>query len=62
MHIRVLACWLTAALPLLACGTGEAAEPEALTGLRDLKNVEELQAQFNEDAGKPRIVLLVSPT
>ena len=30
--------------------------------LVDLDGVEELRAQFNRDAGKPRIVLLLSPT
>ena len=30
--------------------------------LRDLKDVEELRAQFNRDKGMPRIILLLSPT
>ena len=54
--------WPALVIPLLACGSKSAADPQALKGLRDLQNVEELQAQFNKDAGKPRIVLLVSPT
>jgi len=30
--------------------------------LTDLRNVSDLQARFNQDAGKPRLLLLVSPT
>jgi hypothetical protein len=30
--------------------------------LEDLKSLEEFKARFNEDEGKPRIVLLLSPT
>jgi hypothetical protein len=30
--------------------------------LHDLRNVEQLKAQFNRDAGKARVVLLLSPT
>ena len=30
--------------------------------LQDLTGVEELTAQFNRDSGKPRVVLLLSPT
>ena len=33
----------------------------ALT-LIDLHDVNDLQARFNQDAGKPRLLLLVSPT
>lgn len=42
---------------VLACG--RAPEP---AGLRDLAGVAELKARFNRDAGKPRTVLLLSPT
>lgn len=30
--------------------------------LSDLNGIETLRAQFNADAGKPRVVLLLSPT
>jgi hypothetical protein len=30
--------------------------------LHDLDNIGDLKARFNRDAGKPRIVLLLSPT
>ena len=54
--------WPALVLPLLACGTGDAADPQAFKDLHDLQNVDQLQAAFNDDAGKPRIVMLVSPT
>jgi hypothetical protein len=40
-----------------ACGGGGATPT-----LSDLNGVEALKTQFNRDAGKPRIVLLLSPT
>ncbi len=30
--------------------------------LTDLHDVSDLEARFNQDAGKPRVLLLVSPT
>ena len=36
-----------------------APEPAALN---DLHSVEELQTQFNQDVGRPRLILLLSPT
>jgi hypothetical protein len=30
--------------------------------LTDIQNIETLRAQFNKDAGKTRLILLVSPT
>jgi hypothetical protein len=38
------------------------AQPGAVTGLHDLRGVDQLAAAFNRDTGKPRVVLLLSPT
>ena len=35
---------------------------DAVSGLHDLISVDQLAAAFNRDTGKPRIVLLLSPT
>ena len=32
------------------------------TPLVEIKNINDLRAQFNQDAGKTRIILLLSPT
>jgi hypothetical protein len=40
-------------------------QPRNISGsqsLTDIKNIETLRAQFNLDAGKTRLVILVSPT
>ena len=34
----------------------------AAPALNDLKSVDELKTLFNQDRGKPRLVLLLSPT
>ncbi len=40
------------------------ASPPSLNaaGLADLESIGQLQAKFNEDAGRPRLILLLSPT
>ena len=71
---RFLVLLLT--LGLAACGasapattsapTARAALPQATAtpapALTDLHAADDLKAQFNQDAGVPRIILLVSPT
>lgn len=39
--------------------------PRAVTGqvpFADIQNIETLRAQFNQDVGKTRLIILVSPT
>jgi hypothetical protein len=38
------------------------AYPGPTAPLTDLKDIEDLRAQFNQDKGAPRLVLLLSPT
>ena len=41
------------------------ARPRSVPGqapLTDIQNIETLRAQFNQDAGKTRLIILVSPT
>jgi hypothetical protein len=57
--VRGLAA-LLAVLALASCGGGEGGEqPAALT---DVGGIFELRAAFNADEGKPRLLLLLSPT
>ena len=36
--------------------------PGPTVGVRDLSSVTQLQTQFNADEGRPRLILLLSPT
>lgn len=36
--------------------------PRPAIGLQDIQTVSDLQAHFNQDAGKVRLVVLISPT
>lgn len=47
---------------LLAAGSSAGCRGDGKPTLSDLDGIKELKARFNRDAGKPRIVLLVSPT
>jgi hypothetical protein len=53
-----------AVLALAACGGDEAPTPEASSGgeVQELANVLDLRADFEADAGKPRLLVLFSPT
>jgi hypothetical protein len=46
---------------LLAAGLSAGCSDES-GRLQDLNNIADLKTRFNRDAGKPRIVLLLSPT
>ncbi len=60
--VRLIAL-ATASLSLLGGGSGTtlAAEDKAAV-LQDLKSVDELRTLFNTAAGKPRLILPLSPT
>jgi hypothetical protein len=50
------------AMLLVAAVLAASCRGESSATLSDLNGVEEFKAHFNRDAGKPRIVLLLSPT
>jgi hypothetical protein len=66
--IRRALLGVLAALALASCGGGGDGEPEAASSpapaaqLTDIEGVLELRAAFNADSGRPRLVLLLSPT
>jgi hypothetical protein len=64
--VRGLALALVAVLALAACGGddgGGAAGPSAASAdVEELENVLDLRADFEDDAGKTRMVVLLSPT
>ena len=49
-------------LLLLAVAISTGCSGDKKGTLQDLNNIDALKARFNRDAGKPRIVLLLSPT
>jgi hypothetical protein len=67
---RALCCCVALLLVAVISGCGQTNgaaprtnQPGAGTmNLTDLRNVGDLQQRFNQDAGKPRLLLLVSPT
>ena len=62
--MRRVALLVLAVLALAGCGGDETATPEAAPegGIQELANVLDLRADFEADAGKPRVLLLFSPT
>ena len=58
---RVTSGWAVRAVAaLLVVCTASCAQ--AKSTLADISSVNDLKARFNADAGKPRIILLLSPT
>ncbi len=58
---------LLAVLALAGCGGDEAGAPETqppatADGIEDLDNVLALRSDFEADAGKTRLIVLLSPT
>ena len=63
--MRRAAVLLLALLALAGCGGDDEAASTTgapADGIRDLENVLTLRSDFEADAGKPRLVLLFSPT
>ena len=62
--LLLLALLAVAVLALAACGGDETATPEASSGgeVQELANVLDLRADFEADTGKPRLLVLFSPT
>ena len=66
--IRRAALLLLALLALAGCGGGEDEQPAAAStaaaedGVRELDNVLTLRSDFEADAGKARVLVLLSPT
>ncbi len=56
--LGVVAC-RTPSLP--TAGAEQAAAAPAATDLIDLKSMAQLQADFNEDSGRPRLLLILAP-
>jgi len=57
--------WLVIATVIAAAiiaGVIGSLKPDSNVTLTNLNNIEELRAQFNQDKGTPRLLLLLSPT
>jgi hypothetical protein len=62
MKRRGLKWLITITLFAAAIGLGLFATPRPKAPLTDLRSVEDLRARFNQDKGKPRVILLLAPT
>lgn len=60
MPRRLLVLVTALAVAVAACTT--TATPEQLEALTDIDDVEQIASDFNEQAGTPRLILLLSPT
>jgi hypothetical protein len=64
--IRRAAVLLLALVALAGCGGDEEATPEPAgapaEGVKELANVLDLRSDFEADAGKTRVIVLLSPT
>ena len=62
--MRRLVPILLTLLVLAGCGGDETAAPEAAptSGVKELSNILALRSDFEADAGKTRVILLLSPT
>jgi hypothetical protein len=49
-------------LAVSGCGSSQAPADTALSGVVDLARLDTLRAVFNEDKGRARVLLLLSPT
>ena len=62
MRLVVLMAAATVLLLLAGCGGPAARRATGATSLQDLPDLARMQALFNQDAGKTRLILLVAPT
>lgn len=60
---RHVAPWVASLLLLSACTATQPITDAVDAGqLEDLQSIDQLATAFNEDAGQPRLILLLSPT
>jgi hypothetical protein len=60
--VRLIVALLTAALVGAGCMGGDDESSDASGALLTISNVQQVARAFDEDAGHPRLVLLLSPT
>jgi hypothetical protein len=60
--VHLIVALLTVALLGAGCGGGDDGSASASGDLVTITNAQQVASAFNEDAGHPRLVLLLSPT